>query len=95
VIDEFRRVSIEKIKVDSTMVDSFILEFITIAEVIGPPFEERYELRDPTDIDILAAAIKGKAEVLVSGDKDLLEFEHSPIRVLTPRACYDRLLHGA
>jgi len=44
------------------------------------------ELRDKDDEKILALAIKSKAAVLVTGDKDLLDVKNeSPIEVATPR----------
>jgi putative PIN family toxin of toxin-antitoxin system len=92
VLEEFRRVSVEKIGVDPRTIDAFLQEFVKTVEVIMPPYEDRLEVRDPTDIDILAAAIKANADVLVSGDKDLLEFKDSPIPVMKPRALYDLLV---
>lgn len=42
--------------------------------------------RDPDDDWVLATAIAGEAEVIVSGDPDLLDLEsHEGIRILTPR----------
>lgn len=44
-------------------------------------------LRDPSDEPGLAGAIRGGAEILVSGDGDLLAVaRESPIRILSPRA---------
>jgi putative PIN family toxin of toxin-antitoxin system len=91
VLEEFKRVSIDKIGVDRATIESFLQNFTKTVEVIHPPYHDRLDVRDPSDVDILAAAIKGKADVLVSGDKDLLEFKNSPIPVLTPRALYERL----
>jgi len=43
--------------------------------------------RDPNDNMILESAVMGKAEVIVTGDKDLLALgEYEGIRILTPRA---------
>jgi uncharacterized protein len=47
---------------------------------------------DPDDLPVLGTAIAGRADVLVTGDKELLalgEFEGIPI--LSPRAFYERL----
>ena len=95
VLEEFRRVSVEKIGVDPQKIDAFLQEFIKTVEIIMPPYQERLEVRDPDDIDILAAAIKAKVDVLVSGNKDLLEFKESPIPVMKPRALYDMLVGDA
>lgn len=44
-------------------------------------------VRDPDDERVLADAISAGAEILVSGDQDLLMVaEGSPIRILSPRA---------
>ena len=44
-------------------------------------------VRDPDDERVLAEAIAAGAEILVSGDQDLLLVaETSPIRILSPRA---------
>ena len=44
-------------------------------------------LRDPDDERVLADAVSAGAEILVSGDRDLLEVaEKSPVRILSPRA---------
>lgn len=42
--------------------------------------------RDPDDDWVLAAAIEGKADVLITGDKDLLVLKkHKGIPIITPR----------
>lgn len=44
------------------------------------------ELRDPDDLGILGAAIAAGADVLVTGDKDLLSVAaRAPIRIVNPR----------
>ena len=44
-------------------------------------------VRDPDDERVLADALAGSAEILVSGDRDLLSVaEGSPIPILSPRA---------
>lgn len=48
--------------------------------------------RDPDDDDVLATAIAGGAEAIVTGDGDLLALEtFQGIAVLTPRAFLERL----
>lgn len=47
---------------------------------------------DPSDETFLAAALDGNADVIVSGDKDLLEIEtFRGIAILTPRQFLDRI----
>lgn len=51
-------------------------------------------LRDPTDIPIVSAAVAGVTDVLVSGDKDLLELINPPLRILSPRALLEMIVNG-
>ena len=71
-------------------------EFLREHEVIGRPAKRAaYPKRDPDDQWVLASAIEGKAEVLVSGDKDLLEISASvPIKILDPRGFWDLVRQG-
>jgi predicted nucleic acid-binding protein len=49
-------------------------------------------VRDPDDEWVLASAIAGEAEMLVTGDKDLLTVAaDSPIEILAPRDAWQRL----
>jgi len=51
------------------------------------------EVRDPKDVEIVRCAIACRADVLVSGDRDLLEAV-LPIRVLSPRELWQILRPG-
>lgn len=49
-------------------------------------------LRDRDDEWVLASAIAGGADMLITGDKDLLAVaERAPVPVLSPRAAWERL----
>lgn len=49
-------------------------------------------MRDPSDRWIVATVLAGEAEVLVTGDEDLLAVaEDAPIRILAPRAFWELL----
>ena len=51
------------------------------------------EVRDPDDLLVLAAALNGNAELLVTGDQDLLVLPPvRGIRIVSPRECWDSLL---
>ena len=50
------------------------------------------ELRDPDDAWVLASAVAAGADVLVSGDKDLLaKARRAPIRIVDPRQLWNLL----
>ena len=92
VLSEFRRVATDKFKADPREVQDFLAEIIKNSQVILPPYLVKFPVRDPDDIDILAAAVKGHSEVLVTGDNDLLDIVEPPLPILTPRALYDLLI---
>lgn len=49
-------------------------------------------LRDPDDAWVLASALAGGAELLVTGDKARLSVaELAPLPIVDPRGCQDRL----
>lgn len=60
--------------------------------VLTEPIEVPRVARDPDDDYVLATVIAGRAEVIVTGDTDLLEFvEHRGVRIVTPRQFLDEL----
>lgn len=49
-------------------------------------------IRDPDDQWVLASAIDGQADLLVTGDQDLLAIAgQAPLAIVDPRGCWDRL----
>jgi putative PIN family toxin of toxin-antitoxin system len=61
--------------------------------VVPRPTEpSRLPIRDPDDTWVLASASAGKAELLVTGDQDLLAVaEAAPVTIVSPRAAWERL----
>lgn len=51
--------------------------------------------RDPDDQWVVASAIEGRADVLVTGDRDLLDIASAPIRIVDPRGFWDLVRHNA
>jgi putative PIN family toxin of toxin-antitoxin system len=87
VLAELTRVLVEKFGVPEATVREIDLFLRTSATVVAePPGAQRAGLRDPDDEAILAAAFASDAEVLVTGDKDLLEIaERAALRIVDPR----------
>ena len=64
------------------------------AAVISQQADVEVSIRDPDDVEVLAQAVSGLADVLVTGDRDLLDVAGQlPIEVLTPRGFWEKL-HG-
>ena len=62
------------------------------ATVIAKAKSFSIPVRDKSDMPVLEEAISGNAEVLVTGDKDLLEVTAKvPLDILSPRGLWERL----
>jgi putative PIN family toxin of toxin-antitoxin system len=46
---------------------------------------------DKADSAVVAEAVAGEAEVLVSGDQNLLKLTEPPVRIVSPRGLWDTL----
>jgi uncharacterized protein len=86
VLRELRKALRVKLKLPAATVTD-IEELLRESEVIPKPSTPSdLEVRDPDDRWVLASAIAGRADVLVTGDRDLLEVAAgSPIRIVDPR----------
>jgi putative PIN family toxin of toxin-antitoxin system len=69
-----------------------VLDLLQMLARTLPTVDVRVELRDPDDAPVGAAAVAGRADVVVTGDADLLANEElrdwlseRGVRVLTPR----------
>jgi putative PIN family toxin of toxin-antitoxin system len=90
VLTELRRALSRGFKLPPPTVDA-ILELLREHEVVPKPAApSELPIRDPDDRWILASAVDAKADVLITGDADLLDIATSaPLRVLAPRAFWD------
>ena len=50
------------------------------------------EIRDRDDAWVLASAVAGEADLMVTGDQDLLDIaSQAPLRIVNPRDCWEAL----
>jgi uncharacterized protein len=96
VVDEVRRVLTKKFKLSPDALAAFdaVLErcdIIPSGSEVSP-----ISVRDPDDELVLAGALAGRAQMLVTGDGDLLAVAaQSPIPIVTPREYLTHLSGGA
>ena len=87
VVEEVRRMLREKLALSQAALaaaEALLVRCEIGPRSAGPP---PIEVRDPDDERVLADAIAAAAEILVTGDEDLLTVAGgSPIRILSPRA---------
>jgi len=92
ILSELRRVLRQKIRVPAETVEEMdaFLRGQAITPATAPVMS--ITLLDKSDLAVLAEAIGGGADVLVTGDRDLLAIAaEAPIAILTPRGFWERL----
>ncbi|MGH7949923.1 MAG: putative toxin-antitoxin system toxin component, PIN family [Candidatus Binataceae bacterium] len=90
VLRELRSVLIRKFRMLPSLageIDDFLRTFDVIAT---PRAASEFALRDNGDLAVLGSAISAEADLLVTGDKELLRLDDSRIRfrIVTPRQAW-------
>ena len=91
VLTELKRTLLKRVDVPPRVVAD-IEEFLRDHEVVPKPRRHLdLGLRDVDDEWIVASAVVGKADALITGDKDMLETNvQLPIRVCSPRQFWEQ-----
>ncbi|MGH7710920.1 MAG: putative toxin-antitoxin system toxin component, PIN family [Vicinamibacterales bacterium] len=96
VLDELKRVLRARFGVPAERVDEvevFLRTFTVVAAPRARSLTRR--VRDPADGAVLTSAELAGADLLVTGDNDLLTADlSSVVRIVTPRAFWDQLRRG-
>lgn len=91
-LNELRRALKKKLRLIDDRIRVAVAVFDDIEIVPKPDAAFPVSIRDPDDKWILATAVAGKADVLVTGDDDLFSVTaDSPIKIVTPRAFWQML----
>jgi putative PIN family toxin of toxin-antitoxin system len=95
VITELRRVLSRKFWVPNATVDEFEA-LLRQHEVVAKPAKALdLKMRDPDDRWIVASAVAAAADVLVTGDQDVLDVQQeSPVAITDPRGFWELLRRG-
>ncbi len=95
ILTELGRVLREKIGTPEAQVRD-VVAFVRQHAFVAPEAPlPAVVVRDPTDLPILAAAIHGAAEVLVTGDEDLLVLGRvEAVAILDPRGFWGLIRNG-
>jgi putative PIN family toxin of toxin-antitoxin system len=96
--DELARV-LRRPKIRAYDVDEVdVTEILTLLAGTLPAVDVQVEIRDPADAPVVEAAVAGRAEVIVTGDRDLLDdaglvawLEERGVEVMTPAQLIERL----
>ncbi len=93
VLQELHRVLVEKLKVPESKA-SEVLQFLRKHHIEPIPDEPTgIEIRDEDDRWVLESAIRAKADILVTGDKDLLDISPkvTQLKIISPRGFWELL----
>lgn len=92
VLTELRRVLEKNLRLPRQRVEEVEAFLRAQAQVAAGGARPLLKVRDPADAKVLAEAMTGKAEVLVTGDRDLLDVAaKAPLRIVTPRGFWEHV----
>jgi putative PIN family toxin of toxin-antitoxin system len=90
-LTELRRALRTRLKVSAQVIKT-AEELLRAQTVVGRPRKPAdVPVRDADDAWVLASAVACHADILVTGDADLLEIEEPPLPILTPRQLWEHL----
>lgn len=92
ILEELERVLVARLNIPASRVGG-ITDFLQAeATVVSPEGPAELPRRDPDDRWILATAIAAEADILVSGDRDLLDLgDRAPLKIAFPREFWEQL----
>lgn len=91
LLDELEDVLVRSFEFPPLLGRAIRAELESLAEIVVPT-EVPTVSRDPDDDQVLAAAVLGRVEAIVTGDRDLLVLEsHDEIPILSPSDLITRL----
>jgi putative PIN family toxin of toxin-antitoxin system len=91
VLTELREVLRSKIGVSRETTEELEAFLRGHAQVVRAGDAVRATGLDPADTAVLAETVAAAAEVLVTGDRDLLEATDPPIEIVSPRGLWEKL----
>jgi putative PIN family toxin of toxin-antitoxin system len=95
ILDELRRALATKLKLPETRIAAVEAVLSAVPIVPKPDAPSSVPVRDAADRWVLATAMAGAADVVVTGDRDLLVVvKSSPVPILDPRAFWELLRAG-
>lgn len=92
VLNELERILTAKLRIPAREVGAITAFVRSEAEIVSPSKAAALPERDPDDRWIVAAAIDGHVDYLVTGDRDLLEVaDEILVTVVSPRGFWENL----
>ncbi|MFO1456521.1 MAG: putative toxin-antitoxin system toxin component, PIN family [Steroidobacteraceae bacterium] len=96
VLAELEKVLRGKMRVPPKLVAEVVALLREECEVVKAAELLAVKIRDAADASVLAEAVAGRAEILITGDRDLLSITvELPLQILTPRDFWKLLRAGS
>lgn len=90
ILDEIEEKLRLKIRVSPSVIAEYLRVLRNNAEILEPEQVPKAACRDPDDLKILGLVAPGNADVVVTGDKDLLAIKkYKKARIMTPRSFWE------
>lgn len=94
VLTELRRVLDKKMRMPPELAEEATAFLRREAVIVSSAPALPLEMRDPDDVVVLSEAVAGLAEVVVTGDRDILDAADTlPVPAVSPRGFWE-MLHG-
>ncbi|MDT8368786.1 MAG: putative toxin-antitoxin system toxin component, PIN family [Longimicrobiales bacterium] len=94
VLTELRRVLDKKMRMQPELADEAVAFLRKEAVIVSSAPTLPLTMRDADDVVVLSEAVAGLAEVVVTGDRDILDVaETLPVPAVSPRGFWE-MLHG-
>lgn len=94
ILWEIREVLRRKFKAPDSKLNIIERDILSIAKVIKTPLRFDVVSRDPADNAILAGAVEGRVDAIVTGDNDLLVLKkYNNLLIMTPAEYLRRIKH--
>jgi len=92
LLKELQRVLQQKLRVPSSLISEF-LHLLKQDTILVKPVElPHINITDKDDLIILASALSGNADLLVTGDRELLELDKvKNLEIVSPRAFWEKI----
>ena len=91
VLAEVPRVLQRKLRAPPDIIDELGAYLRKQAAMVAVSTSPRAKGLDAADAAVLGEAVAGRADVLVTGDRDLLDLPKPPLKIVSPRGLWDLL----
>lgn len=92
ILHELKRHLTRAFRMPAQQAEDIVAFMRESSELVEPAPVPKAACRDKDDLPVLGTAVSAHADLLVTGDRDLLALErYEGIPIVTPRECYERL----